>query len=181
MRNKLICCAAILAAAGGLLSGCRGSSSDAKPATPVAAVSLPPAGEIGSSLPEFSITDVSGHTLSSRSMRGKVVLIDFWATWCQPCRKQMPAYQELLNRYGDRGLLVVGFAFDTDPQAIASFAREIGVRYPLAVTTEALKQQFGGILGLPTTLIYDRQGVLRKKVIGFEYQQVYESAIRQLL
>jgi thiol-disulfide isomerase/thioredoxin len=141
------------------------------------------AGEIGSRLPEFSVKDLQGHEISSADLHGKVVLIDFWATWCQPCKKEMPGYQKLLNRYGSQGFAVVGFKFDTmmDTENPVLFAKRIGVRYPLAVATEDLKQRFGGIEGLPTTMVYDRQGVLRKKVIGFEYTDTFDPALRALL
>jgi len=139
-------------------------------------------GEIGSSLPEFSVKDLRGHDISSAELRGKVALIDFWATWCQPCKKEMPGYQRLLDKYGARGFAVVGFKFDTmmDTEAPLSFAKKIGVRYPLAVASDELKQKFGGIEGLPTTMLYDRQGILRKKIIGFEYTRVIESDLQSL-
>jgi thiol-disulfide isomerase/thioredoxin len=141
------------------------------------------AGEIGSRLPEFSIKDLRGREISSSDLRGKVVLIDFWATWCQPCKKEMPGYQKLLDRYGSRGLEVVGFKFDTmrDMEDPVQFAKRIGVRYPLPVAADELKHKFGGIEGLPTTLLYDRQGILRQKVIGFEYTDTIESELKPLL
>ncbi len=141
------------------------------------------AGEMGSGLPEFSVKDLRGREISSPDLRGKVVLIDFWATWCQPCKKEMPGYQKLLDRYGSRGLAVVGFKFDTmrDMEDPVQFANRIGVRYPLAVAADDLKQKFGGIEGLPTTLLYDRQGILRKKIIGFEYTDIVESELKPLL
>ena len=85
--------------------------------------------------PTFSVKDLQGREISSADLRGKVVLIDFWATWCQPCKKEMPGYQKLLDRYGSRGLAVVGFKFDTmrDMEDPVQFAKKIGVRYPLAV------------------------------------------------
>jgi thiol-disulfide isomerase/thioredoxin len=140
-------------------------------------------GEIGSRLPDFSVKDLQGREISSADLRGKVVLIDFWATWCQPCKKEMPGYQKLTDRYGSRGLTVVGFKFDTMPDVEdpVLFAGKIGVRYPLAVAADDLKQKFGGIEGLPTTLLYDRQGVLRQKVIGFEYTDTIESELKPLL
>lgn len=136
-------------------------------------------GEIGSRLPRFSVKDLQGHQLSSTDLLGKVVLIDFWATWCQPCKKEMPGYQKLEDQYGTRGFVVIGFKFDTMPDAEnpLQFAREIGVRYPLAIATNDVRQGFGGIEGLPTTMIYDRQGILRTKVIGFEYTSNIESAL----
>jgi thiol-disulfide isomerase/thioredoxin len=153
----------------------------ASPAQPRAAVIA--AGEIGSRLPEFSVKDLQGREISSADLRGKVVLIDFWATWCQPCKKEMPGYQKLVDRYGSQGFAVVGFKFDTmmDTEDPVLFAKKIGVRYPLAVAVDDLKQRFGGIEGLPTTMLYDRQGVLRKKVIGFEYTDAIESALKPIL
>lgn len=141
------------------------------------------AGEIGSSLPDFSVKDLQGHLISSPDLRNKVVLIDFWATWCQPCKKEMPGYQKLLDEYGSRGFMVIGFKFDTmrDTEDPIQFARSIGVHYPLAVAGDDLKQKFGGIEGLPTTMLYDRQGVLRMKVIGFEYTSNIEAALKPLL
>ncbi|MGB2669934.1 MAG: TlpA disulfide reductase family protein [Candidatus Acidiferrum sp.] len=141
------------------------------------------AGEIGSHLPEFSEKDLQGREISSADLRGKVVLVDFWATWCQPCKKEMPGYQKLLNLYGSRGFAVIGFKFDTmaDTEDPVQFAKKIEVRYPLAVASDDLKQKFGGIEGLPTTLVYDRQGILRAKIIGFEYTDVLESDLKPLL
>lgn len=151
------------------------------PATPKEAVIAP--GEIGSQLPAFSIKDLRGHEISSADLRGKVVLIDFWATWCQPCKKEMPGYQALLDKYGSRGFAVIGFKFDTmmDTEDPGLFARKLRVRYPLAVASDEIKSKFGGIEGLPTTMLYDRHGILRKKIIGFEYTNVIESEVKKLL
>ena len=95
----------------------------------------------------------------------------------------MPGYQELLDRYGPQGFAVIGLKFDTmaDTEDPIHFAKSIGVHYPLAVATDDLKQKFGGILGLPTTLVYDRRGILRQKIIGFEYTSVISSYIKPLL
>ena len=140
-------------------------------------------GRIGSPLPDFSMTDLEGHTISSADLRGKVVLIDFWATWCGPCKKEMPGYQKLLDRYGSRGFAVIGFKFDTmrDMEDPVQFAKKLGVQYPLVVATDDLKQKFGGIVGLPTTMLYERHGILCKKIIGFEYTDDIESELKPLL
>ena len=141
------------------------------------------AGVIGSSLPYFTVMDLEGRSLSANDLRDKVVLVDFWATWCQPCKKEMPGYQKLVDRYGSRGLVAIGFKFDTmiDTEDPIQFAKKIGVRYPLAVATDEIKQKFGGIEGLPTTMLYDRQGILRSKVVGFEYTDNIESTLKPLL
>jgi thiol-disulfide isomerase/thioredoxin len=139
--------------------------------------------EVGSRLPEFLVNDLRGKELSSADLKGKVVLVDFWATWCQPCKKEMPGYQKLLDLYGKRGLAVVGFKFDTmaDTEDPLLFARRIGVRYSLAVVSEELREKFGGIEGLPTIMLYDRRGILRNKIVGFEYTSVIESKLKLLL
>lgn len=141
------------------------------------------AGEIGSRLPDFSVKDLQGREISSAELRGKVVLIDFWATWCQPCKKEMPGYQKLLDSYGSRGFAIVGFKANMmkDTENPVEFAKKIGVIYPLALATTDLTEKFGGIEGLPTTLVYDRRGILRKKVIGFEYTDTVEAELKQLL
>jgi thiol-disulfide isomerase/thioredoxin len=160
--------------------GCRDRA--ASPAQPKKEAALM-AGKLGSRLPEFSVSDLQGRPVSSAGLRGKVVLIDFWATWCQPCKKEMPGYQQLLERYGERGFAVVGFKFDTmrDREDPLLFAKAMGVRYPLAIASDDIKQKFGGIEGLPTTLLYDRQGILRQKIVGFEYTEVVETQVKPLL
>lgn len=164
------------------LLGLAGCSQHPASSSPLKAASIA-AGEIGSRLPEFSVEDLKGQRISSDGLRGKVVLIDFWATWCQPCKKEMPGYEQMLERYGPQGFAVVGFKFDTmkDTEDPVQFAKRLGVRYPLAVATDAVKQKFGGIEGLPTTMIYDRQGVLRQKIIGFEYTEAVDELLKPLL
>ncbi|MFZ3257519.1 MAG: hypothetical protein WA170_10515, partial [Candidatus Acidiferrales bacterium] len=89
----------------------------------------------------------------------------------------------LLDRYGQHGFVVIGFKFDTmkDTEDPLLFAKETGVRYPLAVASDDLKQKFGGIEGLPTTMLYDRRGTLRDKIVGFEYTDAIELKLKALL
>src|SRR5580700_10827284 len=118
---------------------------DRRPASsPLPKENLAVAGEIGSRLPDFSVKDLQGRQISSADLQGKVVLIDFWATWCQPCKKEMPGYQKLVDRYGPRGFVVIGFKFDTMPdmEDPITFAHRMGVHYPLAVAPDELKQRF---------------------------------------
>jgi thiol-disulfide isomerase/thioredoxin len=153
------------------------------PAGPVETKPAANAGQLGSRMPDFVVKDLNGHEFSSSELQGKVVLVDFWATWCQPCKKEMPSYQKLLDRYGSRGFAVVGFkaTMMMDTEEPLRFAQEAGVHYPLAIATSSITDKFGGIEGLPTTFIYDRAGILRQKIIGFEYTDVIESELKPLL
>ncbi len=95
----------------------------------------------------------------------------------------MPGYQALNDRYGSRGLFVLGFKADVmaDTEDPIGFLKQLGVHYPIAVGSEDIRNKFGGLQGLPTTIIYDRYGVLRHKVIGFEYTTKIEELIKPLL
>lgn len=182
-------CMSFLAFAAMRIGGCTQQATSSNAASPNGSSpakqkdTVAAAGEIGSRLPDFSVKDLRGREIHSVDFRGKVVLIDFWATWCKPCEKEMPGYQKLLGRYGSRGFAVVGLKFDTmmDTEDPLSFAKRNGVRYPLAMASDDLKQKFGGVEGLPTTMLYDRQGILRKKIIGFEYTKVVEEDLKPLL
>lgn len=140
-------------------------------------------GKVGSRLPKFSAKDLQERQISSADLRGKVVLVDFWATWCQPCKEEMPGYQKLADEYGARGFAVIGFKANMmkDTEDPIQFAKKIGVHYPLISATDDLIQEFGGLEGLPTTLLYDRDGILRDKVIGFEYTDKFETELKALL
>jgi thiol-disulfide isomerase/thioredoxin len=145
-------------------------------------ISVPP-GQIGSLLPAFTTVDLHGRKLASTDLKEKVALIDFWATWCAPCREEMPGFQKLFEKYASQGFLVIGFKADVmaDTEDPLTFARELGIHYPLAVGTEEIRKKFGGLQGLPSTYIYDRRGILRNKIIGFEYTNTIEKIIQGLL
>ncbi len=149
-------------------------------AQPRAAGLAPLPGEVGARLPDLRFNDINGREVSLDQFRGKVLLVDYWATWCAPCKVEMPGYQDLQNRYGDR-LAVIGIAFDSDAATVADFAKELGVHYTLALNTPELEKAFGGILGLPTTFVVDRDRVIRKKIIGFEYKEAFEAALTEIL
>jgi len=132
-------------------------------------------------MPDFALKDANGKVFSSEALRGKVVLVDFWATWCVPCKKEMPGFQELQDRYARAGLVVVGIALDSDPRAVARFAAQLGVRYPLLISNTEVVKSWGRLQGLPTTFLVDRSGAVRKKIVGFEYPAEIEKELRPLL
>ena len=130
-------------------------------------------------MPEFRLKDTAGREVSSEQYRGKVVLLDFWATWCAPCKREMPGYESLYLRYKDRGLAVVGIATDSDARTVARFGKKLDIMYPLLVN--GMDVQRYGIQGLPTTILVDRSGFVRKRIVGFEYTSVVESELRNIL
>jgi thiol-disulfide isomerase/thioredoxin len=170
----------IMLAASVLLGQYSRAQSPNSSATPEpTAVQSPPSTSALKRMPDFRLKDTSGREFTLQQFRGKVLLVDFWATWCAPCRKEMPGYQELFRRYKDRGFEVVGIAADSDSAAVSRFGKKLGITYPLLVN--GMDVQRYGVEGLPTTILVDRKGFIRKTVIGFEYTQVIESAARELL
>jgi thiol-disulfide isomerase/thioredoxin len=130
-------------------------------------------------MPEFDLKDTAGHDVSAAQFKGKVVLLDFWATWCAPCKKEMPGYETLYRRYKDRGVAVVGIAADSDPRLVSGFGKTLGITYPLLVN--GMDVQRYGVEGLPTTILVDRAGIIQEKVVGFEYSSVIETDLREIL
>ncbi|MGC9452832.1 MAG: TlpA family protein disulfide reductase [Oceanipulchritudo sp.] len=131
---------------------------------------------------QWTVQTLDGKQLSAESLAGKVVLVDFWATWCPPCRKEIPGFVELQEAYGDSGLVIVGVSLDRDgPPVVNSFAREYGIQYPLAMADQSILEAFGGIEALPTTFLIDRNGRIVSRHVGYVDKQVFETAIQSLL
>ena len=132
--------------------------------------------------PDFSVKTLDGAALKLSTLKGKVVLLDFWATWCPPCRAEIPHFKELYTQYKGKGLEVIGLALDEQGEsAVRPFAQQNGINYPLAAGTQALAQAYGGILGIPTTFLIDKQGRIAKKFIGYQDKQIFEKEIQALL
>lgn len=102
--------------------------------------------------------DIGGRKLDLASYRGKVVLLDFWATWCAPCRETVPHFVAWQKRYGPRGFQVIGISLDDSAEPVARFAKEFHLNYPVAVGDARLAERYGGILGLPVAFVLDREG-----------------------
>jgi cytochrome c biogenesis protein CcmG, thiol:disulfide interchange protein DsbE len=131
--------------------------------------------------PAFAVKGLDGQTVSLESARGKVVLLSFWATWCGPCRMEVPDLVELQNKYKDR-LQVIGLVVDDpDEQAVRAFVKTYAVTYPVAMATDEMRYQFGGVPALPTCFIIDAQGRVVQKHIGLRDPALYETEIRALL
>lgn len=146
------------------------------PAEPVSGEAIRP-----THMPEFTLKDTAGREVSSASFKGKVLIVDIWATWCKPCEKEMPEFEKLQKKHGERGFAVIGIAMDTNPAGVAAFTKRLGVTYTILMSTPEALEKWGGLEGLPTTFVVDREGRVRKKVIGFEYPEEFEKAVRPLL
>jgi cytochrome c biogenesis protein CcmG, thiol:disulfide interchange protein DsbE len=132
--------------------------------------------------PRYALTALDGTRLSPDALRGKVVLVNFWATWCLPCRVEMPLLQRMSERHGDAGFVVAGLSVDRGPaESVRTFLRERGVTYPVAVVGPDVERAFGGVRGYPTSILIDRTGVVRHVVIGPLAAASFEPAVRRLL
>jgi thiol-disulfide isomerase/thioredoxin len=131
--------------------------------------------------PDFSLPDLSGGYLQLSTYRGKVVLLDFWATWCDPCRDEIPRLVELQNKYGDRGLQIVGVSMDDGPEPVRDFYRRFKMNYPVVMGNAKIGEIYGGILGLPIAFVIERDGRIYAKHIGATDIAIFENDIVKLL
>ena len=131
--------------------------------------------------PDFSLPQPDGPDLRLSSYRGKVVLLDFWATWCDPCREEIPHLVELQQRYGDRGLQIIGISMDDSIEPVRPFYQQFHMNYPVVMGTAKTGELYGGVLGLPITFLIDRDGRIYAKHIGATDAAVFEKEIKNLL
>ena len=131
--------------------------------------------------PDFTLKDLSGGSLRLSAYRGQVVLLDFWATWCPPCRKEMPLFVELQNRHRDAGLQILGISVDDHEPPVREFVKTYRLNFPIAMGNAALATEYGGILGVPVAFLIDRRGRIRYKHSGETDMAVFEREITELL
>lgn len=136
--------------------------------------------EIGQKAPEFSLTDIDGKTSSLSDFKGKVVILDFFASWCPPCRQEIPDFIGLQKAYGDKGFAMIGVALE-NAQAAKDFAVKAGINYPVLVDDEKVSNSYGPIRSIPTTFILDKDGKIVKMYIGSRPKDVFENDIKELL
>lgn len=135
----------------------------------------------GAAAPDFSLPELNGKQLQLASLRGKVVLLDFWATWCDPCREEIPQFVKLQNQYGPQGLQIVGISIDDSADPVRKFYREFHMNYPVVMGDAKTGELYGGVLGLPIAFLIDRDGRIYAKHIGATSPDVFESEIVKLL
>src|SRR5579863_3504668 len=130
--------------------------------------------------PELKITTLDGKPLTLASLHGKVIFLNFWATWCGPCRAEIPDLIALQDRYKDR-LQIIGLNVDDEEADIKQYADEMHINYPVAMTSNDIRIQYGGIPALPTSFVLDTEGRVVQKHVGLWNPAVYETEIRFLL
>ncbi len=126
--------------------------------------------------------DLDGRVVSSGPFRHKVVVLDFWATWCGPCRSEIPGYVALQRKYGADGLAIVGVSVDQGgPGVVRKFVTDEGINYPVVLADDRAIAAFGGVDAIPTTFIIDRDGVIRFRKVGAMPPAEFEAVVKRIL
>jgi len=131
--------------------------------------------------PPISLMDIEGKKLDLADYKGKVVVLDFWATWCGPCRVEIPGLIEMQDKYANQGFSVIGISMDDEAEPVVQFYKTFKMNYPVAVGTQRIGELYGGVLGLPTTFLIGRDGRIYAKHIGATDISVIEDEVQQLL
>ncbi len=131
--------------------------------------------------PDFTLPRLDGQDLRLSAYRGKLVLLDFWASWCAPCREETPHLIDLQNKYGDRGLQIIGVSMDDSPDPARVFYQQFHMNYPVVMGNAKTGELYGGVLGLPIAFLVRRDGRIYAKHIGATDPSVFDREIATLL
>jgi len=132
--------------------------------------------------PAWQLKDLDGRTVTSDQFKHKVVVLDFWATWCGPCRSEIPGYVALQRKYAAAGLAIVGVSVDqADPGVVRKFVAEEKIDYPIVLADDQITSAFGGVEAIPTTVVIDRNGVIRYRKVGSMPTAEFEEILKRYL
>ncbi|HZK76622.1 MAG TPA: TlpA disulfide reductase family protein, partial [Candidatus Kapabacteria bacterium] len=136
----------------------------------------------GKPAPDFALTDVNGVLHHLSDYRGKVVMLNFWATWCPPCRKELPEYGAFQTEYSTQGLQILGIALDDEGMAkVKPWLAAHPVNYPIMLPDEKVTAAYGDMASIPVTFIIDRKGIIRSSFVGIRKEDVVEGMFKPLL
>jgi thiol-disulfide isomerase/thioredoxin len=131
--------------------------------------------------PDFTLASVEGKSIKLSDYKGKIVIVDFWATWCPPCRRGIPDLIEIQKEYG-KDVVVIGISVDTDTKVdVASFIKQMRINYPIAYADAGVAQSYGGVESIPTSFIIDKDGNVVDKHIGLVPKSEFTSVLNKLL
>jgi len=174
-RNGIIIAVLTLVVAGMLIGGkylARQAGSDGRVG----------AGRVqGKIAPDFELTSLDGKKTRLSDFKGKAVLLNFWATWCAPCKIEMPWFVELQKQYGPQGLQIIGVALDSEGPDVSKFASDLGINYLILMGDDKIGNTYGGIQGLPATFYVGRDGKLVSRVFGLASHREIEASIQAAL
>ena len=137
---------------------------------------------VGERARDFTLTDATGQTVKLSNYEGHVVVLDFWATWCPPCRQEIPGFVALQEKYKDQGVVVIGVSLDDSWPKVRAFMSQYRVNYPIVLDVrQDLPKLYGGIKGIPTTFVIDREGVIRTVHEGYGPPELFAKAVEDVL
>jgi cytochrome c biogenesis protein CcmG/thiol:disulfide interchange protein DsbE len=132
--------------------------------------------------PDFSLKDADGKVVHLSDYKGKVVLLDFWATWCGPCKIEIPWFMDMQRKNKDKGFEVLGIAMDDEGwEVVKPFLADLGVNYRVVIGTDSTADRYGGVDALPTTFLIDRSGKIAAVHVGLASKRDFEDGIQELL
>lgn len=132
---------------------------------------------------DFSLTSLDGDTINLKAYRGKVVLLNFWATWCTPCRMEIPGLENLQRKYGSQGLRVVGMDVISEDNLkdVRGFDRQFKMNYPVVLASDTISDSFGGLIGTPTSILIGCDGRVYGKFVGYTDESIFDQKVHGLL